>query len=178
MFGRVEIKQLNGILPIEKGGTNNNSFNENEIIIANNQSLISSGYIFNDGGTSSRDIWSASYSINNIITLTLTGARNSPNTSNVYLRNSDNLPFNITPFILPFNGKIKYISISSSNNSSWIGEVRNNGNLITGASLSVINGTSAFGEYDIPVSAGSALQLYCRGTGVSYPRMVVIIIKT
>lgn len=51
----------NGLLAIDRGGTNNNTFETNEIIIYDdvNDSLQSSGFVFNDNGTSVTDIWSA-----------------------------------------------------------------------------------------------------------------------
>jgi hypothetical protein len=54
------------------------------------------------------------------------GLRNA-NATNIYLRNSDGLPYNTTPFILPYNGTIKYISMANSGIETWVGEVRNNG---------------------------------------------------
>jgi len=57
--GRINTKQLDGLVAIENGGTNNASFTASQIIIASTASLISSGYIFNDFGTASTDIWTA-----------------------------------------------------------------------------------------------------------------------
>jgi hypothetical protein len=50
-----------GTLPIDKGGLNNTEFTGNEVLIAepDGQAIISSGYTFNDLGTSNKDIWSA-----------------------------------------------------------------------------------------------------------------------
>lgn len=131
---------------------------------------------FNDGGTASTDVWSANQTINYIQSVTLEGGRSAISANNIYLRNSDNLPFNTTPFILPYDGKIKSISISTSEDSTWTGEVRNNGSLITGASIVAATSSSEFNEYDINVDAGSQLQLYCNGEAVN-PKMVVTIIK-
>ena len=51
----------NGLLAIDRGGTNNNTFEANEIIIYDdvNDSLQSSGFVFNDAGDTASDIWSA-----------------------------------------------------------------------------------------------------------------------
>jgi hypothetical protein len=168
-----------GLLPISRGGLNNSSLTASQILIVNSAttSVISSGYKFNDSGTASTDIWSARKIIDNVITLTLTGARTGAEVTNVYLRNSDSLPFNTTPMLLPFDGTIKYISVSSSANSTWVGEVRNNGTLITGASISANNNTGTYSSVNINVNAGSRLQLYCNGTSVNDPRMVVLIVK-
>jgi hypothetical protein len=48
-----------GILPMERGGLNNTVFTPNQILISNLNSVISSGYAFNDNGTGVNDIWSA-----------------------------------------------------------------------------------------------------------------------
>jgi len=48
-----------GILPIERGGLNNTVFTPNQILISNLNSVVSSGYTFNDSGTGLKDIWSA-----------------------------------------------------------------------------------------------------------------------
>ena len=116
-----------GSLPLNRGGLGNVSFTASQILIVNSttSSVISSGKVFNDSGTSSSDVWSASKTIDYISSATLTGARASNNVSNIYLRSGDGLPFNTTPFVLPFDGVIKYISISSGAASTWTVEVRN-----------------------------------------------------
>jgi hypothetical protein len=50
-----------GLLSINRGGLNNATFNGSEILSANQNAdkIISSGYKFNDFGTSSNDVWSA-----------------------------------------------------------------------------------------------------------------------
>jgi hypothetical protein len=69
--GRINTKQLNGLVSIENGGTNNSTFTQSQIVIASTASLVSSGYKFNDFGTASSDIWTAdkiiSYIENKII---------------------------------------------------------------------------------------------------------------
>lgn len=57
-----------GILPITRGGLNNTLFNPNQILISNVDSIISSGFTFNDYGTSDTDIWSADKIIRQITT--------------------------------------------------------------------------------------------------------------
>jgi hypothetical protein len=48
-----------GILPIEKGGLNNSEFFENELLISNDDKVISSGYSINDEIISDNNLWSA-----------------------------------------------------------------------------------------------------------------------
>jgi hypothetical protein len=160
-------------------GFDTNSWSASNIIVINGStdSVIGSGYVFNDSGTSSNDIWSANQIINYIQTLSLLGGRNSPNVTNSYLNNSDGIPYNQTPLVLPFDGVIKNISISTTATSTWIGEVRNNGVVVTGATIAATASTAEYGDYNIHINKGSLLQLYCNGTGVNRPRMVVTIIK-
>lgn len=169
----------NGVLPLNRGGLSNSTFTASQILIVNSatNSVVSSGYKFNDSGTASTDIWSARYTIDNVVTLTLAGARAANNVTNIYLRNSDGLPYNTTPFIAPFDGTIRYISISTALASTWNGEVRNNGVLISGASLTSTAQTSVYATFSININAGDLLQLYANGTGINNPRMTVIITK-
>ena len=57
-----------GILPVTRGGLNNTLFNPDQILISNVDSIISSGFIFNDYGISNTDIWSADKVIREITT--------------------------------------------------------------------------------------------------------------
>jgi len=168
---------LNG-LTVSGYKLNTNTWTASNILVINGStnSVIGSGYKFNDGGTSSTDIWSARQSIDNIITLTLAGARSGANVSNVYLRSGDGLPYNTTPMIMPFDGTIKHISMSTSANSTWIAEVRDNGTAITGATISNTT-TGTYSSFNINVNAGAKLQLYCNGSSVANPRMLVTIVK-
>ena len=59
--GKVNAKQIEGIVSLENGGTNNATFSASQILAidSSTSSIISSGYKFNDSGTSSTDIWSS-----------------------------------------------------------------------------------------------------------------------
>lgn len=57
--GKIDAKQLKGLVSVDNGGTNNYTFTQSEILIFGTNSIISSGYLFNDFGTSSTDIWPA-----------------------------------------------------------------------------------------------------------------------
>lgn len=45
--GKIHSKQLDGLVSVENGGTNNGSFTASQVIIASTASLVSSGYIKN-----------------------------------------------------------------------------------------------------------------------------------
>ena len=167
-----------GLLGISRGGLNNATFTASQILIVNSgtTSIVSSGYRFNDTGTASTDIWSARQTLDNIITLTVMGGRNA-SISNSYLRGMDSTSFNTTPVVIPFNGTIKYISMSTNAISTWVGEVRNNGVVINGATLSTTTSLGTYSSFNINVNAGDSIQLYCNGTSVANPNMTVLITK-
>jgi hypothetical protein len=50
-----------GVLPVSRGGLSNSTFTASQILIIDSMtsSVISSGYLFNDAGTSAFDVWSA-----------------------------------------------------------------------------------------------------------------------
>ena len=51
--------ELTGIIPIEKGGLGNQTFTQNEILIAGTNSVQSSGYRIDDGGENDKTLWTA-----------------------------------------------------------------------------------------------------------------------
>lgn len=60
---------LTGIVPLDKGGTNNKDFVEGQLLSSDGTSLVSSGYSVTEGITGN-DIWSASHIINVISSIT------------------------------------------------------------------------------------------------------------
>lgn len=57
--GRINGKQIEGIISIENGGTNNTSFTASQIIIASTASIVSSGYTINDNTVTNSNLISA-----------------------------------------------------------------------------------------------------------------------
>lgn len=55
-----------GQLPLDRGGLNNTVFVENELLITNSDSVVSSGFLINDDGVSDKDIWTANRIIKQI----------------------------------------------------------------------------------------------------------------
>jgi hypothetical protein len=51
--------ELTGIIPIEKGGLGNQTFTQNELLIAGTNSIQSSGYRIDDGGENDKTLWTA-----------------------------------------------------------------------------------------------------------------------
>jgi hypothetical protein len=50
---------ITGMIPLDKGGTNNSDFEQGELLVSDGGSLVSSGFSVNNSGTSSSDIWTA-----------------------------------------------------------------------------------------------------------------------
>lgn len=97
--------------------------------------------------------------------------RNANNTTNVYLRQYDNQPTNITPIILPFNCTLYAMTAATETSASWDGEIHIGGTLVSGALVSVVSSTSALGLMSVDFNAGDAIQLFCNGTGVRNPAL-------
>jgi len=105
-----------GELPINRGGTNNTSFNPNELIIANATAseLISSGFQINDLGNTQYDIWTAQNIINYIAGLSFSSFQ--PSLPTVNLTSNTIIPFNQTNInnYLEFNYVINNPGASAS----------------------------------------------------------------
>lgn len=107
-------------------------------------------------------------------TITFNASRNSSNTSNIYLRTGDGTPTNISRFILPWNCTLIAISTSTNSSETWVAEVHSGLSLVSGASLSSVATTSNYSTYNIDFNAGDDISLYCNGTGIDNPRIMVV----
>ena len=171
-----------GSLPLSRGGLNNTSFTASQILIVNSatSAVVSSGLRFNDSGTSSTDVWSANKiktEISNSTQVVLHAGRSSNNSTGIYLRTVDGIPTNTTPYLIPFNSTLKYLTLTTNANSTWIGEVRIGGVAVTGATISMSATVSAYGTYSIDFNAGDKIQMYCNGTSVDNPLMSAFFVK-
>lgn len=102
--------------------------------------------------------------------LNLTAGRNA-NVTNSYLRGVDGNFMNQTPFVIPYDAVLTHMSASTSANETWTAQLRSNGVLIPGATLTITGTDSAYSAYNINIPAGSKLSLYCNGTAISNPRV-------
>jgi hypothetical protein len=108
------------------------------------------------------------------------GARDSNNTSYIYLRNADRTPYNLSQFIVPYDATIIAITASCySLNNAWIAEVRKDLNSTPIASLSLTNSelSKVDNTLSVDVSEGDKLSIYCNGNRVRYPLISVFIQK-
>ena len=93
--------------------------------------------------------------------------------TDVYLRGPDGTPTNTAGFVLPFDATIFGIGAATAGNETWTAEVRKNDAVGVVASLSIINTNKGYGAASVDVDAGDELQLYCNGTGIDHPTVVV-----
>lgn len=118
----------------------------------------------------SEDLYAVEQKVQRESTVTISGARNSTVTD-VYLQGPGNNFMNTSPFILPYDATLTQISISTNGAATWIAEIRNNGVLIPGAFISVIGISSTYASFNISISAGSEIMLFCNGTDIPNPRI-------
>jgi hypothetical protein len=81
---------------------------------------------------------------------------------------------NISPYIVPFNATIKFITAATRVNETWTAEVRDiTGTVLTSLSITAASkGVST--ELNVDVSSGDEILFYCNGTGINRPSMTVL----
>jgi len=135
-----------------------------------------------DGGTGRINITTTRSDV-----IRLEASRSSNNTTSIYMRGNDGLPMNVSPFYVPFNGKIVMIAVASAvYTSNWSAEVYKNTNIIPAP-----NSVDAIVKFDVisvrfdvddsllvGVSKGDQLAVFMRGTGIDHPRVDLIIKRT
>jgi hypothetical protein len=111
-------------------------------------------------------------------TLTVSAARNSSNTTNVYLRSSDGLPMNIAGFVLPWNARLTAMSLIAAASASWTAEVRKNGSVTVIDSLSVVAGLKTSKGVvlsdQVEFSQNDEVQIYLNGSNIDSPHVNVV----
>lgn len=101
------------------------------------------------------------------------GARNSNNTTNVYLRSFDGLPGNTSTYVAPFACKIRTVSASTNGNETWTAQVRVNG--VAAATVSITAAASGQSTgLNVSVAAGDKVSFYCNGTSIDSPMISAI----
>jgi len=102
--------------------------------------------------------------------------RNSATVSNVYLRSPDRVPTNLSGFIVPVDSTIFAIGAGTNGAETWVAEVRKNGVAAVIASLSMAAETKKYTDtLNVDVDAGDEIQMYCNGTNINRPAMLVLL---
>ena len=107
---------------------------------------------------------------------TLIAGRNA-NISDIYLRGPGNLPTNLSGFVLPFNATIIGIGVATRVAETWAAEVRKNGGAGAITSLAVAAARKLYGAVSVNVNQGDEIQMYCNGTNINRPQMVVYLTR-
>lgn len=104
-------------------------------------------------------------------------ASRSANASNIYLRSEDGTPMNLTPYVLPFDATLTYISTATDGNETWVAEVHKDNILVVGATLTSTNVNFNYSTYNINFNAGDKISLYCNGTAIQRPKINLVFRK-
>lgn len=111
-------------------------------------------------------------------TVSLSGAKNTENVTNLYLHSLDGVATSATPLIIPAKMTLVAMTASGSKRQSWTAEVRKNHILVAGASLAVISSFSAHSFVtNVDFYEGDKLQIYMNGNGISRPRIDLYLVR-
>jgi len=115
---------------------------------------------------------------NGALTMNITASKNNIVTDS-FLYGIGGTPMNQSPFILPFNGYISYMSTSCEYASSYDIYIYESGSVIPTATINVNANNFAYKEFTTPIyfSAGSKIAIYCEGTAIPKPRVDVLFNK-
>ena len=87
-----------------------------------------------------------------------------------YLDVAGNIPSNLTGYVVPFNGILTAINASTNGIETWTVEVERNNISSPIASLVITAAISGFDNtYNIPITAGDEIQIFCNGASISNP---------
>jgi len=174
--GNINAKQIKGVLEVENGGTGNPTYSNGEIITFGTQSMVSSGYQFNDLGTASTDIWSAEQIITNQKQLfNLAFGRNNSNVTNSFLKGPDGVFSDLSPYIIPYD--CNSVNISAGTNGIYTWEVQLFINGVLSTSLNITADNKGFNTISVPISAGDGISVYCLGTSINRPNVLIWVEK-
>jgi hypothetical protein len=92
--------------------------------------------------------------------ITVTGSRNSNNVMSQYLRNGEGIPFNIAPFIVPYNCYLVNITAHSELPETWTVKIMSDGNPILGAEAQVNNQDTVIQPLAVQLTAGQHIEIF------------------
>ncbi|MFV2014400.1 MAG: hypothetical protein ACC656_03150, partial [Candidatus Heimdallarchaeota archaeon] len=103
---------------------------------------------------------------------TISAGTSNNNVTNRYL-NWTAGAHNVSPYIIPLNSTVKYITAGTRISETWTAEVRVNGSVV--ASLSISGADSGVStEQSVDVNAGDKITFYCNGNQINRPSMSVL----
>jgi hypothetical protein len=105
------------------------------------------------------------------------GATRNAIANQVYLRQHNNVPTNVTPVVLPWDAVLTNIVASCSESTTWSGEVHINNTLVAGALVAISADVSGIANnIDIPFNQGDLIEIFCNGV-VNRPNIQAIFRK-
>jgi hypothetical protein len=99
-----------------------------------------------------------------------TAARNRTFVTNQFLQNSGGTFTNVSPFLMPYDATLSFISAGTATNETWAAEVWVNGS--QAAVLNLSSTTADTGAYSINLNENDKVSFYCNGSGVDRPRII------
>lgn len=120
--------------------------------------------------------------------IALSCGRNNGNVNNLWLRDANGIPLNLSPWIIPFDCELVALSASTRQTESCdfdvyrqpfvrAGGTPGAGDRLTRVSLSGQDENFLDG-LTISLSAGDGLGVFARGTGISNPRVILWLVRT
>ncbi len=110
------------------------------------------------------------------VSLIYEGSKNN-NTTNSYLKTGEVFS-NVSPILITEDCILKSISATTDGAETWSAEVHGNGSLIAGASLSITaSDNESVSNLSINILAGTKISLFCNGTLIKRPRIIIELIK-
>jgi len=108
------------------------------------------------------------------VTIQMSAGRNNSNVTNSFLWGMGGSPTNETPYIMPFNATLIFMSASTAVSESWTAEIYQNGALLTGATLVLTAVDNLYAAKSIDVNIGDKISMRCNGSGIDHPGIVAI----
>jgi hypothetical protein len=105
----------------------------------------------------------------------ISGGRKSNSVNSQYLRREDSTPYNLSPFIMPYDATITTITVATRYNASWTAQIHSGGVPIPGAEL-IVNSTKSeiIENLNIPVTKNQPIELYAVCSGISHPSINIV----
>jgi len=107
-------------------------------------------------------------------TVTFSGGRYSTNATDIYLNDGNGIPLNLTPYIIPFDCTLIFISASTDGSETWTAEIHKSLVLVSGATIPITTSDSEYVSKSIDFSAGDKISFYCNGSGINKPRITAV----
>ena len=107
-------------------------------------------------------------------TINVSGSRHHRNVVDQYARKEDGTPYNLSPFIMPFDATLVTITAATRENATWKAQVRSNGIAVNGAELQLNATKSGLIDINIQFFKNQSVEIYLESNGIPYPSVNLI----